>query len=387
MNCSIDRAAPLLGNRTLIRERLLSALSEHYPAKSTDTIFLAGSVAEGYANATSDVDLFVVSDAPADGQFWQIPSLSFEIADTYCDVEFVPRETMSSLLDRLRIWADSEARISEALRFVHREWYVLHRLKTAVFLQNPVDAKELKLLARNLQIYKLSYSINWVMRYHVDILGLISRRDWVSARFMTQSLVASIFDGVLALHGDTSNSPKWRIRRLRELDAAWFEILPAFHSGKSAEQAFADLYFADRISESKQVLEYAHRVIAMSRKFVAAGHMFLASQTVSRPPAHRKTGAPPPKSLLSLDTQVHVVDGKTCLVKLGSQKKKLELSPELTLLALMFDDQTDTEAMHAWIRQIINADPVEFTEEFQNLLKSEDFLTDVTHYAHNPINH
>lgn len=217
------------GSVPLKPERLVDAMSEAgmLPADML-AVFVGGSMARGWNNAWSDIDAYVVSATP-----WSSPSalmvevpldpphIPMELLDldgVLVDVEYWTPGQYEMVLARVDAWREGEP---AALPKMAKEEYLLlervgHPLVCAG--QEWVARAQAGLAASTYRRQSVNLFFDYVDQRVEDALGQLAAGDVHSAVLSTQLAYGFAVDGTLAAHGEVGFNPKWRARRMAEVD-------------------------------------------------------------------------------------------------------------------------------------------------------------------------
>ncbi len=200
-------------------------LAEHPQVRSA---YVAGSLVQGFGNARSDVDLYLLCDAQPDaaGAHTQAVSLS----DPFIHVGAV--ETGTSLRYDVEYW--TSAQVAESLAKVSTEAFAMGTATGSDLSYFEIDllsrlshgrfvAGDESHFAQTVQALRDS-SFHAVMASRAanhfdirseDVRGQLEARDLHSALISTRIAFGAAIETLLAANGDCGDSEKWRARRLR----------------------------------------------------------------------------------------------------------------------------------------------------------------------------
>jgi hypothetical protein len=208
------------------------------------TIFISGSVIEGYGNAESDLDLFVVypealPEVRAEyTATTNLTSLEY-VGDWRLDIESWSR---SQIIDAARRFRECSADLenwAECIQFTIAELDLAHRINIGiplynepnfVELRNEFDAQHFSEILRTRFIYYYGVSLE-------DATGAISSKQYGTALIATRKTLQFAVDALLAAHGETNAKDKWRFFKLEKLgnasliDLYWRLELPCISQG------------------------------------------------------------------------------------------------------------------------------------------------------------
>lgn len=190
-------------------------------------VLLVGSVARGWSNANSDVDLILVS-----GDAATVPRTSrWRNVPLHPDVVYSEATYVDGQRFDLEYWLDTQVdqMIDKACQDVTelyghnyeqlqpREIDFLERLMHALPLVGPdwlakrirqLDNSALSSIATSRSLYHAHLLVE-------DAVGQLRAGDMESALLSAKLAFSRAVDGLLASHGEYGQRPKWRARRLR----------------------------------------------------------------------------------------------------------------------------------------------------------------------------
>ncbi|TDR80061.1 hypothetical protein [Paludibacterium purpuratum] len=168
--------------------------------KKDGHVFLINSVAEGYANSKSDIDLLVVQfENKAENEAWK--QLNFN--GIRADVCFIGKELLEKRIDSI-----FSAKLNDDLiKFGHK-------IKTAI----PLYGDSLTEIIDWVDFDKrVSEFYIWNIANHLeDIDGLCAEEDYDSAILTASSLLDDAFSGYMASLGGTQTRAKWKLKQARK---------------------------------------------------------------------------------------------------------------------------------------------------------------------------
>lgn len=190
-------------------------------------VYLAGSITEGFGNATSDIDVYVVCE--------EVPSTNFNKgSDSDEAVLLTPQSLIYNIVDEgLRYdfeywsWNDFNNIINllnnldfATENYIERlsddEYDLMHRFKYSKPLCNYEKYKE---IYNSVNFYNLSYyrAIIQSEKYTgliEDIQGALMSADFGTAFFLARKIIDIVVTSYLALNDETNPNPKWLYRKL-----------------------------------------------------------------------------------------------------------------------------------------------------------------------------
>lgn len=193
-----------------------------------DACYVSGSMFDGFGNATSDFDVFVVTEsievlagrASADiarfrGADRGLLLLQPDPARPRFDVECYTWALIGRLADRLRRTGDGLASLDDAHAIGYDDLDFLHRLKIGVPLANPeamVRLREMVVLGRLSELLA-ARRLGDYERQAEDAVGAMASDQWRTAFLSARAALEAAFDAYLAKLGETYVSPKWKFEK------------------------------------------------------------------------------------------------------------------------------------------------------------------------------
>lgn len=203
----------LLENPELIHQYIAPNLLNH-------TIYICGSIAEGFGNSKSDIDVYVIAEElplldSVEGRL--IFHEKYKIHNIQLDMSRIDIEywTWQEVMRLQRILEDYKIS-GDKLKLTEEEIDYLHRLKFAKPLYN--EKLFLKLISdtrfdqfdRGLVIAHINIYSGLIE----DIEGCLVDGDHYTALAACKLLLDRAIDAYLCSRGETNARPKWRLRKL-----------------------------------------------------------------------------------------------------------------------------------------------------------------------------
>jgi predicted nucleotidyltransferase len=188
---------------------------------SNQVIYLSGSIVEGFANSSSDIDIFVISDrSPVGGSI--IRKKHFAISIYYIeaqriDFEYWAPKHIMDIANRLRLTDVGREFVAEKLDLV--EELFIHRLSIAVPLCNAegLASWQSRFDFDKFRAYMVQQSIHRIDGALEDLSGMLDDADLETALFRARHVVELTVDAYCHHAGNTNGLPKWRSRILSNL--------------------------------------------------------------------------------------------------------------------------------------------------------------------------
>ncbi|OZG50859.1 nucleotidyltransferase domain-containing protein [Bombiscardovia coagulans] len=210
-----------LDNR--IPSKFINPIQNALLALSSDCLFVyvSGSFIEGFANETSDIDLFAIHEKEApirNALFTNSTGAQAEVeceGDAIVDTEHLTQRRLKEIVDKLRLL--DIANDDGAFRnLTNGELQFLHRLVIGVPLagEEVFNLYRLQIDVRRISCVIASRALlNWHEDYN-DALGAIESRQSGTAMLQSRAALADAVDAYLACKGSTNNKPKWRYEKV-----------------------------------------------------------------------------------------------------------------------------------------------------------------------------
>jgi hypothetical protein len=309
-----------------------------------DILFVSGSLVEGFGNASSDIDLYLVT-----GRRDVAPTLLnthvILIGTIAVDVTICGREALEALLSRFELYSSKLRDPKEAFAFSRSDRQMLHRLLVGQPLWNG-DAFQMLAVRINrlaLSRHKLNCALHSAKCLQLDLSGCRAAGDWCTMLLAGQQLLDHTIDGLLAGYLETNNVEKWRTRILQRLPPDWEDRLPGRSSQESAIQLYFGLKRLPGALNSSTALEHALRIVAFSRRVFSWAGWVLSHPGVEAEfvpyelPIDKKV-----KTLFHLDLDVVFVysDGRFQARRISTGEKSVGLSPAVLSILCLFDGET-----------------------------------------------
>lgn len=174
--------------------------------------FVGGSSARGWANARSDVDVYIFG-CPED----RAEVVLGTDGRPNIDVHALSDGTVEDLFARVS-WDVATSGTDFVGTFAERDWLMFERVHYAhVLTGHELLAEYQERLARSAHRYMLVQEhFAFADARAEDCLGQLAAEDMDSAVFSGQATFLRAVDGLLAAHGCYVSSPKWRVRAMQE---------------------------------------------------------------------------------------------------------------------------------------------------------------------------
>lgn len=225
--------------REILPARILDLLEFN---SATDNVCLTGSLADGFGNPTSDIDLYVASEdlslqtGPVHGGgFW-------------IDVTRFSKSEIHYWIEKCRTAAEYPSRWGQNL-LRYSEMDTLHRLSVSI----PFSPAKSGLVPHELpvgQALALSH-IYSARNLWVDLIGAVQAGQTRQSAVFLGMLSERLLDAIAALSGETNPNQKWRLAKIVRLDCAKTDLNKLMFGQFSEDQNAENILASTRFVESE----------------------------------------------------------------------------------------------------------------------------------------
>ena len=189
-------------------------------------VLAAGSLIRGWGNASSDLDLYVITDKLWTGDHIDnpsvhvragaVPSASFFARGLRLDVEYWQEELIVGLIQRVS-WAQYDSGAMTDVSLSRTEIDVLERLTYGVPLLGSdwLSAQRAAVKNSALTVYLVRHRLNMADIFVEDARGQLASGDVECAVLSARAALGHSVDALLASAGEIGHATKWRPRRFR----------------------------------------------------------------------------------------------------------------------------------------------------------------------------
>ncbi|MCJ8508674.1 nucleotidyltransferase domain-containing protein [Rhizobium lemnae] len=175
------------------------------------TVHLTGSLADGFANRHSDIDIIVVGGKPPN-------TLRSWLAGHWIDTWYLSDLALEEILARLRVSSAYPHRWGENV-LSYEQTEQAHRLGIALpFTPSASELVSPASVRRATCFYHMFVARN----LRVDLIGAIESSQWEQAMHIRCMMIDALIDGACALAGETNPNPKWRLGKEARCDLSDF---------------------------------------------------------------------------------------------------------------------------------------------------------------------
>jgi hypothetical protein len=210
-------------------------------ATDQDVVVLSGTLLEGFGNFYSDLDLYVIGDelpnkgseAPAmrvireDGCVRRVNDILEDSANILLDVQYYTFRELDTLARSLRTLYQESRQSTQIYRKTlhHEDEDLIHKLLTGKVLQDGVGEFGAGLIfdAGMFSFLKYRNEVGGYAEFR-DVVGSWTAGDLDTCIYNTRSYLISQVSGMMFLAGSTNPRPKWFVRRLASLPAAYADL-------------------------------------------------------------------------------------------------------------------------------------------------------------------
>jgi predicted nucleotidyltransferase len=187
--------------------------------------FLSGSIVAGWGNATSDLDIYVVSasvpNVAATGSVAHfgdpptVPILVRVVGDSRWDVEFWLESQVDQVVEKVTA-TELDGERPAGLDFTPDDKDFLYRLSIGLALigEDWLRSRRETIEAARYPTIVATVAFSQADGYVEDALGQLEAGDDVSAVLSARIAFDHAVDGLLATKGELAPNPKWRARKL-----------------------------------------------------------------------------------------------------------------------------------------------------------------------------
>ncbi|MCP3102416.1 hypothetical protein LZ198_26440 [Myxococcus sp. K15C18031901] len=334
--------AEFLARRKVTLEAITARAREALRLTDGDVLFVCGSLVEGLGNETSDIDLYLVTSR-TDITFTSLRDVAFAVGPIVCDVRVLDGEALERLLSAFEQWERQPRQPRAATGLTEDDRKLLHRLRTGKALHGDEELAryQARVPPSHLARHKLDWARYQANTLQIDLAGLNGVSDWVSMLFVAQELLGHAVDGLLAGHGFTNPTRKWRARLLEALPAGWEQDLPGCPSGLSAQARYLALHQSPPLPTAQDTTRSTHRILAFARAAFAWAEQRLLAPALP-PAASVETRAEGGEALPALDFDVTVRfrEERYELLRLNAGAPPLQLTAQAWSVLSLFDGET-----------------------------------------------
>lgn len=231
------------------------------------TIYLSGSLIEGYGNAESDIDVYVIypDELPAlryDNDM-QTNVISIEyLAERRVDIESWSKSQVLATAQRFRDCASNKW--DECIAMAYNELDFAHHIRTGIPLLHEEHFQQLRQAFDFQHVSRIHMTryLEWYHSAHEDTSGAITSQQYGTALLMARRAIQLAIDVLLASQGETNMGEKWRFFKLEKLgDRSLIEQYWALETqGISSQAAVLDY--------AKACLTFASQLVLKAQKAV-----------------------------------------------------------------------------------------------------------------------
>lgn len=320
-------------------------------------IFAFGSLAEGYGNSASDIDLCEIgSDArhsERHGLKRTVRSGSFEF-----DLLYLDRSRTCTLIDELRAQSYKPVKFRDiATRFGAADRRFLHIVATGIPLvgSHPSQIAAPPLNEAEVSLQALAHARYHIHNKQIDLFGMLAERDFQSAYLVLLNLIGHLADLVAAVQGSSDPIEKWRMRKLARLSAQWHDRLIGVVPASRPQHIFRELYLA-----ASQFLRTTHmdaifHTLAFARQaLLATDFAFEGMSSGLKITCEWRSEAKPydPMPDLPIDSAIFVSASTARLVSLLEPLRFIDCHAEDAVLLTLFDARFSTTEATDWAAEM-----------------------------------
>ncbi|MEN3238705.1 nucleotidyltransferase domain-containing protein [Methylobacterium ajmalii] len=188
-------------------DEILRVINLDFKVSNYCAAILGGSLADGFANRYSDVDIYLIiknkSDLPSS------TALTKYLSDRHWHVHFLPVETLNEIEENIA---------KNNYKFSDPEKILIHRLYYGMIIDGSTFANDWR---SNVNFKKYTKHIafstyNWASGTHRDCLGMYEASDGLGYTQAIRMGLGYLVDSLLYAMGNTIPRHKWRLRMISE---------------------------------------------------------------------------------------------------------------------------------------------------------------------------
>lgn len=189
-------------------------------------VFLAGSLVRGWGNATSDLDIYVISDEAWTGEYVEVssvslvigtvPANSFYVGDRRWDLEYWHTAQIEQLLDEVS-WAHHDSGALRDRSFNGYEVNVIERIAYGLPVAGAewLAACQQRLKESALPTHLVTQRLHLTDTFVEDAVGQLQAQDYQSAVLSARRAFGCAVDALMASCGEFGAKMEWRARRFK----------------------------------------------------------------------------------------------------------------------------------------------------------------------------
>ena len=228
---------PTLDKYGLSYEKVLEIIQPH----KEDIVFISGSIAEGFSNEGSDVDIYIITKEGYEGNAnTHVKEFSYGVEYTFLGYEclisaFVINEDM---LYNIIYNIEEKIKSNQLVELNNKLIELYHRLYRGISLQNNQEFVHIK-NKLDFEGFKMGLSKNRLVyseNRHDDAIGALNSNDLLTAFISSKVSLEKSVDGLLCAHGETNPSDKWLFKRLLSIyriDCDWVKEFIDLYTGEN----------------------------------------------------------------------------------------------------------------------------------------------------------
>lgn len=221
--------------------RAVDAIVQTVVSSPEDIAYISGSLIEGFGNASSDIDVFLITagDPAYNGPF------GTALGDYYLDLEIFTRCGMQALSERLNVLDPSDLRAVWLTPLADLDLYYRTLIGEPRHNREGFDAMH---EAFHREVAERLLAAWCGLRYAASVQHSqeeLEAGQAIGAAIAAQAAAASALDAYLAEHGEAFPSLKWRQEKLARLLGKDSELYRRAWSMKAPGQREAAAYLAD----------------------------------------------------------------------------------------------------------------------------------------------
>lgn len=248
-------------------DRYLAELEAHGALpRERLALFAAGSLIRGWGNDKSDLDLYVITDAPwagervAEDRVWAqpgtVPVQAFYVDRRRWDVEYWLEDQIDQLVafvshERFESGACDAAQLSSP------ELALIQRLDACAVVEGQawIDRRRAQFVGSAVRSAVAAQHLYQLDLRTEDATGMLAAGDCASAVLAARMALGFAVDALLASAGEFSRQPKWRARRVKDGFEPLFAQYWALETMRGYDEADPGAWVTEVLRFCQQIAE------------------------------------------------------------------------------------------------------------------------------------
>lgn len=328
---------------------VISAVDRNVNLLRNDVLLAVGSVAEGFGNKKSDLDLLLIT--PREGTSLPVHD-EYGIVINKCliDVRILPKKEVDDLLRKLHAVTEGHWDVTHAIKMTVEQRTLLHRLYHGQLI-NTIENEhrwEVSPSLSELLRLKLHVARHEARTVQVDLVGYRDSGDYRTLVHSAQHLLGQAIDALTACFELTNPVSKWRFRLLDQLPDHWIHRFVLRGTADSASEYYWKLHSLPAYLHKEGALEYALRIVSFARSIFIGAEIELIERSFPRIVLQNKVGSsnlsrnngPTLLPALEFDVDYKLIGEKAILGRINEMAQMVTLTTQGLAIAILHDGVT-----------------------------------------------